>query len=163
MTNEVLATVNASQPRRWIGVAMLVIVGVVVIYVAMATPPSIPWQVFLIVVGAGAVWMADRMRRATEHRLELTETELRSTEGLVLARLDDIEKVERGVFAFKPSNGFLVTLKSPGARAWRPGLWWRMGRRIGIGGVTPASQTKFMSEILSAQLMERDQESDHTT
>lgn len=161
--DEVFATVSASQPRRWTGVGMLLIVGVVVIYVAMATPPSFSWQVFLLVIGAGAIWMAERMRRATEHKLELTETELKSSEGIVLARIEDIATVERGVFAFKPSNGFLITLKARGDRVWRPGLWWRLGRRIGIGGVTPASQTKFMSEILSAQLMQRDQESDHTT
>lgn len=163
MTDEVLATVNASQPRRWMGVAMLVMVGGVVIYVAMATPPALSWQVFLIVTGIAAIWMAERMRRATEYRLELTETELRSTEGQVLARVSDIATVERGAFAFKPSNGFLITLKAPGDRCWRPGLWWRFGRRVGVGGVTPASQTKFMSEILSAQVMERDQEFDHTT
>ncbi|WP_246139505.1 hypothetical protein [Falsiphaeobacter marinintestinus] len=161
--DEVFATVSASQARRWTGVGMLMIVGAVVIYVAMATPPAFEWQVFLIGTGLGAFWMADRMRRATEHKLELTETELKSTEGIVLARIEDIKTVERGVFAFKPSNGFLITLKTRGNRVWRPGLWWRMGRRIGIGGVTPASQTKFMSEMLAAQLMQRDQESDHTT
>ncbi len=39
---------------------------------------------------------------------------------------------------------------------WRPGLWWRVGRRIGVGGMTPASQTKFMSEIIAAMIAQRD-------
>jgi len=74
----------------------------------------------------------------------------------------DIERVDRGVFAFKPSNGFLVRTREPSARAWRPGLWWRFGRRIGVGGVTSANQTKAMSEILAAMLAERDYASYNT-
>jgi len=31
-----------------------------------------------------------------------------------------------------------------------------MGRRIGIGGMTPGSQTKFMSEVLAAMMATRD-------
>lgn len=156
MSDTVLATVHASQPRRWMGVVMLVAVGVLVLYVAMATPPSPGFQVFLIATGIVSLWTADKMRRATENTLELTETELRCSDGQVVAKIDDIITVERGAFAFKPSNGFLITLKTPGARVWQPGLWWRMGRRIGIGGVTPGSQTKFMSEIISAQIAQID-------
>jgi hypothetical protein len=138
------------------GVIMLAGVGALVLYVAMSTPPSLAWQVFLVLVGVAALWMAERMRRATEQKLELTETELRCSDGQLVARIEDIENIERGAFAFKPSNGFLITLKTPGARVWQPGLWWRLGRRIGVGGVTPGSQTKFMSEIIAAQLAERD-------
>ena len=38
-----------------------------------------------------------------------------------------------------------------------PGLWWRIGRRIGVGGVTPASQSKVMADLITARLIERDQ------
>lgn len=156
MSDEILATVSASQPRRWLGVGLLALVGGLVIYVAFAAPPSLGWQAFLVLVGAGALWMAERMRRATETCIELTRSELRDTVGDCIARVEDIERLDRGMFAFKPSNGFLITTRASGARAWRPGLWWRMGRRIGVGGVTPAAQTKFMSEMLAAMLAERD-------
>ncbi|MEO1732573.1 MAG: hypothetical protein AAFR45_02935 [Pseudomonadota bacterium] len=156
MNEEVLATVHASPARRWFAIAMLIFVGGLMLYVAMSTPPALVWQVFLIVMGAAALWLAEQMRRATEHALELTETELRDTSGQVVVRIDDIAKVDRGLFAFKPSNGFLViTRPRPGA-VWRPGLWWRIGRRIGVGGVTPAAQTKFMAEILTAKIMNVD-------
>jgi hypothetical protein len=159
MNNEVLAIVEVSAARRWMGVIMLAGLGGLVIYVALATPPKLHWQAFLIVVGVLSLWMADRLRRATEYRIELTETELRSSDGQVIALVSEIEKIDRGVFAFKPSNGFLVRTLTPGPRAWRPGLWWRMGRRIGVGGVTAAGQTKGMSEILAAMIAQRDQES----
>jgi len=159
MEDEVLARVRASAPRRWMGIAMLATIGGLSIYVALAAPPALIWQLFLLAVGALALFMAERLRRATELTLELTETELRDSGGRVLARVADIQSLDSSFFAFKPSNGFLIRTKTPAARAWRPGLWWRVGRRIGIGGVTPGSQTKMMAEILSAMLARRDQDS----
>jgi hypothetical protein len=41
----------------------------------------------------------------------------------VLARIDEIASLDRGTFAFKPSNGFLLRLSRKGTRVWRPGLW----------------------------------------
>ncbi|MDX2483641.1 MAG: hypothetical protein QNK42_08265 [Pseudodonghicola sp.] len=155
MEDDILATVRVSALRRWLGIGVLLIFGGLVIYVALARPPEPQWQVFLLLIGAGALWLADRMRRATEQWLELTRTELRSSDGTCLAAIDEIERLDRGAFAFKPSNGFVIHTRAAGARTWRPGLWWRLGRRVGIGGVTAASQTKTMSEILSAVLAER--------
>lgn len=156
MSDEIVATVKASEGRRYIGVGMLSVVGAMVIYVALATPPSPSWLVFLLVVGLAALWLAARMWHATQFQLELTESELRCTDGNVIARVEDIEVVDRGFFAFKPSNGFLIKTKTPASRVWRPGLWWRIGRRIGVGGVTPGSQSKAMSEILAAMIAMRD-------
>lgn len=158
MNNEVLAVVGVSPARRWIGIIMLAGLGGLVIYVAFATPPEPIWQAFLIVVGALALWMAERMHRATEHRIELTETELRTSDGQVLALVSEIVSLDRGVLAIKPSNGFIVKTRNPGPRAWRPGMWWRVGRRVGVGGVTSAGQTKAMSEVLSALLAVRIQD-----
>ncbi|PCH74416.1 MAG: hypothetical protein COC12_03680 [Rhodobacteraceae bacterium] len=157
MQDNVLTVVEASSVRRWMGVIMLGGLGGLVIYVALVAPPKLGWQVFLIIVGALSLWMAEKMRRATEYRIELTETELRSSDGQILALVSEIQSVDRGVFAFKPSNGFIVRTNAPQSRVWRPGLWWRMGRRIGVGGVTSAGQTKAMSEVLSALLAQRDQ------
>lgn len=154
--NEVLATVQASAGRRGLGMGCLVLLGGLLIYMAFARPPAFHWQIFLIGVGAGALWCADAMRRATASMVELTPEVLRDGDGTVIARVDQIEGIDRGFFAFKPSNGFLLKLKTSEGRVWRPGLWWRLGRRVGIGGMTPGSQTKFMSEILAAMMAEKD-------
>lgn len=159
MTDEVLATVKASPARRWLGVGVLLGVGALMIYVALASPPALGWQVFLMATGAVTLWIAERMRQATGMEIVLTKTELRDSNGTCLARVADIQAIDRGFFAFKPSNGFLIKTRSSEGRAWNPGLWWRMGRRIGVGGVTPASQTKVMSEMLAAMLALRDQDS----
>ncbi|WP_425083382.1 hypothetical protein [Ruegeria profundi] len=155
MQDEVLATIEASSPRRVAGVAMLGSVGVLVIYVALASPPELVWQVFLLAVGASSLWLAHRVWMATQDRIELTASELRTGSGQVIARVDEIEAVDRGVFAFKPSNGFLVRTRKKAGNVWAPGLWWRLGRRVGVGGMTASAEAKFMSEILSAMVLQR--------
>lgn len=156
--NEVLAVVRASTGRRVLGLVSLGLLGFALIYLSFAQPPSLIWQIFLIVVGAAALWLADAMRKATASAIELTPLCLRDRDGTIIAMIEDIQGMDRGFFAFKPSNGFLLKTRSSAPRIWRPGLWWRVGRRIGIGGMTPGHQTKFMSEIISGIMATRDSE-----
>ena len=154
MSDEILARVEASVPRRYLGLAMLVGLGALLLYIAFATPPALHWQLFLIVLGLLILWVAQLMWQATEGVLVLTRSELREEGGPVLARIEDIERVDRGAFALKPSNGFMIKTRRPQARGWRPGMWWRLGRRVAVGGVTPGSQTKPMADIIAALLTE---------
>jgi hypothetical protein len=153
MADEVLAVLKASPPRRALGVGTVLTLGALAVYVALFEPPGHPgWTVFLLVLGLGALWLSNKMRHATLAHLELTRDELRSSTGEVLVRVADVELLERGAFAFKPSNGFTLKLRPQGApvpRRWEPGLWWRRGRRVGIGGVTPGSQARVMAELLT--------------
>ncbi len=153
MSQEVIATVAPSAGRRWIAVAMLIALGALLFWLAVSTPPANLFLLaFLILIGLGAFVMAEMIRRATETWIELTPEGLRDGTGRVICRMDDIAGVERGAFAFKPSNGFLVRTKTSGPKAWKPGLWWRLGRRIGVGGVTPAGQGKFMADMIALRL-----------
>ena len=153
---EILATVSASAPRRMMGIIVLAALGGLLIYAGLAQPPaSLGWQLFLLAAGGITLFLTERMRRASVMTMELTREVLRDTEGRVLARLDQIETVNRGVFAFKPSNGFVLTTRDVQERHWNPGLWWRVGRRVGVGGVTPAAQTKFMAEMIQTLLDDR--------
>ncbi len=153
MADDVIAVVAPSQARRWLAVALLVVLGGMLLYLAFSSPPeNLFLQAFLVALGLASVVMGDRIRRATETYIELTEDGLRDGDGRVLARMGEIDRVERGAFAFKPSNGFVVHLKTPGPRAWQPGLWWRTGRKLGIGGVTPAGQGKFMADMIALRL-----------
>jgi hypothetical protein len=154
--HEIIATAKAGLGRRFLGMGSLGLLGLLLIYIAFVQSPGLEWRVFLLVLGVGSLWIVDKMRRATGTRIELTETELRDSDGTVIALIADIDGMDRGFFAFKPSNGFLLRTTTKGPNVWRPGLWWRMGRRIGVGGMTPASQTKFMSEIIAAIMAQRD-------
>ncbi len=148
----VVARASASAMRRVFACLVLYGLGGLLIYVAVAAPPSPFWLIFLIGLGVCVLLLAERMRRATERVLELTTTELRDDQGRVLAQLADIKSVERGVFAMKPSNGFTLVLTKSSPRAWLPGLWWRAGRRVGVGGVVSSGPAKFMAEQIALRI-----------
>lgn len=155
--DEILATISASLPRRWLGVGSIALLGVLLIYMALARPPAPGWALFLIALGGGALLLAVRMQAATARVLTLTRSALHDDTGQVIARVAEIEAVDRGFFAFKPSSGFLLRTRTPaGPRAWHPGMWWRAGRQIGVGGVTRGGQAKFASEMISVLIAERD-------
>ncbi len=145
----------ASAGRRGIGVASIAALGGMLLWFAASQSPALLWQVAMVAMGLGALWMARRMWRATAAYLVLTPDALLSSDGRVLAEMDDIVAVARGAFAFKPSNGFTLTLRRPGPFAWEPGLWWRIGRRVGVGGVTPGTPARFMAELMQERIAKR--------
>ena len=155
--DDILAVVDPRGPRRIIGISMLLALGGLVLYLAFVQPPAnLLWQAFLIGMGLVSLWFAYRMQEATTRKLFLTETALTDSDGTVLARVEDIVAVHRGAFAIKPSNGFTLTLKNPAPREWQPGLWWRLGRRVAVGGVTPGSQARPMADIIAVMIARRE-------
>jgi hypothetical protein len=152
----VLARLHASPVRRPVGLAFLVALGAILVWVSFARPPQeLGWRLVLLATGALALWLAERMRRATRGRLELSREALCDESGRVVARVDQIRAVDRGAFAFKPSGGFLLKLSAAPGAAWQPGLWWRIGRRVGVGGVTSGNEAKYMAEVIAAMIEER--------
>ena len=156
MSDPILATLTPSTPRRIIGAGLLMLLGAMMLWVVVTTPPRNPgWLVFLILAGAGAFWLAVRTWQSTSVRLELTRSELRDSRGRVLARMAEVRAIDRGVFAFKPSSGFLLRLESSAPAVWLPGLWWRLGRSLGVGGVTGRDEGKYMAEVIAMMLADR--------
>lgn len=146
-------TLAPSPARRVTATFMLMITGTLLVWLAVSQPQTdTGWRVFLFVMGGGILWATTKLWTATSRGLVLTDDTLEDTDGTVLCRFEDIREVERGLFAFKPSNGFLIRLNRPLGRAWAPGLWWRFGTRLGVGGVTPAGQSKAMADILAMRL-----------
>ncbi len=149
--SDVLARITPTLSRRVAGTGALVALGLLLASFALRTPPEpTPWRPALGLLGVVMLWQAVRLWRATALGIELTPDVVRDTSGRVLAEVAQIRRLERGVFAFKPSNGFLIRLAAPGAFVWAPGLWWRVGTRVGVGGVTPAWQSRHMAETLAA-------------
>lgn len=136
--------------RRWIAILVFVALSFVLLWVAFIGTGTWLWRVSFLCLGLAAIWMADVLRRSTIQEIELTRDELRTSDGRVLTSVENIRKVEKGAFAFKPSNGFLVRLKTPSGRGWAPGIWWQGGTYLGVGGVVSAGQSKAMAEILAA-------------
>ncbi|MEO0386896.1 MAG: hypothetical protein AAF281_05120 [Pseudomonadota bacterium] len=112
-------------------------------------------QIALIAVGGVMLWQTLILFRATEVGIVLTETGLYEETGREIAAFEAIGKVDRSFFAIKPSNGFLIVLKEPAPRGWRPGVWWRIGRRVGIGGTTNGRAARELADILAFKLEEQ--------
>lgn len=155
--DQVLALLEASASRRIMGVAVLALLAFFLLYLAVLYPPSsMLGRIFLIAFGAFALFGCIRLWQCTAITLELTSTQLREVGGRVLAEVSDVRSVSRGAFAFKPSNGFSLGLARPGGFVWAPGLWWRIGRRVGVGGVTAQQPARFMAETITAMIQPAD-------
>ena len=158
--DDTVARIRVAAARRWAALCILSLLGAILLWVALATPPAALWlRAGVLVGGLGAFWLAVRMGAATGRGLVLTRTELREdgAGGRVLARLDQVRTVDRGALAFKPSNGFLLHLAPDAGRGWvwAPGSWWRIGGRVGVGGVLRAADARAVAEFVSLRLHER--------
>ncbi len=156
MTDEVLMTVQASPARKYFGAGTLALLGFLMVYLGVSLQGEFASRAILTLGGAFMLWATGRLLAASSQTIELTNDELRESSGRVLAHLDGIEKVDRGTFAFKPSHGFIVILKEPHSRVWSPGMWWRFGRRLGVGGVTNGGQNKAMAEMMTMLIATKD-------
>ena len=153
--DDVIIMLQASQLRRVFAYGAVFGLGALVILLAFLSPPTLGFQIFLIALGAATLVLAERLRRATLLGIVLTETDLRDTGGQILTTMDNIRSVDRGAFAFKPSNGFVLRLHESGPRVWAPGLWWRFSTRIGVGGVTASGPAKYMAEQIALRIAAR--------
>ncbi|MEM8980716.1 MAG: hypothetical protein AAGD04_14610 [Pseudomonadota bacterium] len=149
--DEVLMVLTASIGRRILAVMGMGILGAVCFGLGSESFSQVPATgVLLFALGGLGFWCAWKIWVATEGGIELTRDALRDADGQTIARIDDIVAVERGLFAFKPSNGFLLRLKSKESRSWKPGLWWRVSGRVGVGGVTSSGAARAMAEAIEA-------------
>lgn len=154
--SEVLARLEPSLGRRWIGVICLAALGLCLLYFAVFEATGhLGYSLLLIVAGLGCLWQAQWNLRVTQTGLYLTRQGLFDAKDDLICPLYNMQEVERGIFAFKPSNGFLVRLSEPEPRAWAPGLYWRLGRRLGIGGATQPAQAKAMADTIDLLIRER--------
>ena len=149
-TDDVIAILRVSKARRIFSLAVQVALGLLLVWVALTLPErQLVIQALLLLLGLGALWQALAVWRATGTDVVLTRTGLHDSTGRTIATLDHIENVQRGAFAFKPSNGFSLKLTEPAPRAWVPGVWWRLGTRVGIGGATSGKAAKQMADVIA--------------
>ncbi|UWQ22519.1 hypothetical protein [Jannaschia sp. W003] len=145
-----------SPARRAIALGIQIVLGLLLLWIALAQPPeALLWRVVLLALGGGALVLGLRGWQGGAQGIVLDAGGLRTEDGRTVAALANIASVDRGVFAFKPSNGFLLRLHEPMPRAWSPGMWWRVGRRVGVGGVISPSDAKFAADVLAMRVAER--------
>lgn len=151
-----VARLNISPVRHLFAVVMFAVLAVLLLGLASEVFAARPASGgFFVLLGLFSAYAALVVWRSKGTELILTPTELCSSSGQVLCSIDEIAAVERSVFAFKPSGGFLLRLKESRGRGWVPGVWWRLGKSIGVGGVTIAPQARAMADLISARLAQK--------
>ncbi len=155
MVDQVMMRVRAAPARRALAVGVLYALGGMLSYAALGQETKMGWALVLLVLALLTLLGGEALRRASALGLQLDDSGLSDSSGDVLARWDDIVAVDRGSFSLRPSNGFTLRLRHSGARAWKPGLWWRLGRRVGVGGVTDARPTRALAEAIALRLEQR--------
>lgn len=147
---EIIAELYPSRIRYWIGITGVTSLGVFLIFLVFSQAAnSYASQVLLGAFGFGACYTAHKMYKNGLHGILLTKDGLFDTKGTAICTIDQIKAVDRSFFALRPSNGFSLTLHEPLDRVWVPGLWWRLGKRVGVGGLTSYSAGKSMADILT--------------
>lgn len=153
---EVIMRLTPSMPRRLIASGSMAGLGLMAGWIAFQGGVPLGWMVVLLAMTAGALWLANEIYRVTGRSVELMADRLQDSSGRILAMLDEVEKADRSPFAVKPSSGFNLRITRAAARArrgaWVPGLWWRVGRHVGIGGATPKAQARLMADLISHYL-----------
>jgi len=154
----ILMRLKPSPIRRVVGVVMLAGFGVMAAMAGFEMPATrLAWRIALPLAGLFLLWLSWRTWTTTARGLELTPEVLRESDGgRVLATVDQIESVDNSAIAlFKPAGGFVILLRTPAPRVWAPGLWWRLGRRVGVGGTTARVEAKAMASALSEMVRRR--------
>lgn len=145
----IIAHMYISPMRRALGVVLQGVLGLGFILIAATQPLASPvYTVLLMAIGALALFGGWRFWQATTKGIVLTDLCLRETSGRIICQLDEIDRIERGTFAFKPANGFTLRMTTRQRRGWAPGLWWRMGKMVGIGGATNRNAAKAMADAI---------------
>jgi hypothetical protein len=151
-----LATLRPSTPRLVFTVICLAAFAAALLWIAFMQPPdNIGWRGFLLLAAILVVWSVLRLRRLRGRALVLTEDALVDTSSGTVCRIADIARINTSTFALKPARGFAIDLVESGERVWIPGLWWRIGRNVGVGGMTGSVETRMMAERLDAMVAAR--------
>lgn len=156
---QLLARLDASPLKRWVTLLITSGVGVALIYFAASKPPSATGTILMLAAAVFLLWSSHKIYHATQQSVILSEAGLMLDDGTILAEIANIESVDRGFSALKPSNGFAIRLHKPGPRGWSPGVWWRMGRQMGFGGTTNRDQARMMADMLKTLIDEAPRQS----
>ena len=133
--------------RTATGMFVMGALGLLLLRTALGQP--IVSQALMVAGGLAALALALAMWRGQGDSLHWTQAGLTDSGGRVIAARDAIVRVDRNPMALKPSNGFTLHMADRQDRAWQPGLYWRIGRRVGVGGLTSPGVAKALADRIA--------------
>jgi len=149
---ETALRVAAAPARRLFALAIVWGLGGLLVALVLSRPFPVGWATMLIGFGGAVLALAEAMRRATARVLLLDGQGLREEGGRKIVAWSELAGIERGVLAFKPSGGLTLVLHAPAPPAWAPGMWWRLGRRVGVGGVLQRHALRALGDAMLAEM-----------
>ncbi len=145
---EIPPPILAPTPFRTV-TGLSVMVALAALLFNAALPLGIVGQALLIAAALAALALAFAMWRGRGDSLHWTEAGLTNAAGRVIAARSAILSVDRNPMALKPSNGFTIHLDAKEPQAWQPGLYWRIGQRVGVGGLTSPGVAKALADRIA--------------
>ena len=141
--------VRRPEVLRWIMLAAIAALFVMTLLAAIdlmsrALFPALVLAMFTAAIG----WFGQALLFTKARAVVLEDGRLFDDSGVEICNLDNVVELEKGLHLFKPSSGFVLKLKTKQTLAWSPGLWWRVGHRVGVGGATPGRRAKAMADAI---------------
>ena len=151
---EKVAPTELRRPEvmRWLVVTAVIVMLVISFSIGVRSVASPIAAVINLIAALAVGWFGWSMATAKASKVVFDGERLTDNAGVELCTIDEIENVERGFAMFKPSAGFAILLREEKPRGWSPGLWWRNGRRIGVGGATPGRAARNMADAITMAL-----------
>ena len=95
-----------------------------------------------------ALWFKSFLNRYSKMGFLINQEGLFNLDKSLICRIDEIDQIDTSPYTFKSANGFIVILKTKNSFKTVPGLYWRLGKRISIGGLIAKNESKFVSSTL---------------
>ena len=141
--------VRRPETLRWIMIVAIVGLLIMTLSAAVDLMSRAAFPALILALFAAAIGWFGQALLFTKARAVIFEGDrLFDDSGAEICHLDDVVELEKGLHLFKPSSGFVLKLKTRQQAAWSPGLWWRVGHRVGVGGATPGRRAKAMADAI---------------
>ena len=102
-----------------------------------------------------AFWFKNFLKKYSKVGFLINEQGLFNLDKSPICKMHEIDRVDASPYTFKSANGFIIILKTKNSFESVPGLYWKVGKRISIGGLVSKNESKFLSGLLLQFLEEQ--------
>ena len=150
---EELITLKMSKLKRLSGALLIFVLGTTLLFSVYkkSNPGYTVYESLFLLVGLILIFVSWRIGRARLTGIKLTKSGIYDLNDVKLCAILDINYIDRRTFAIKPANGFIIHLKNSAKSFWIPGLCWRIGKRLAIGGMLSKQECKAFANLLEIE------------